>query len=389
MTQRTKKKRQHYVPRFVLRRFSTDGRTISLLVLDNRRRVDGASLKEQCYRDYFYGKDPTVENSLADLEGQVAADLGDLSPDHLESLTEDHEFMLRFFAAIQAQRTERAAESLNRAVDFFAKNTLKHAKEAAGLDLSAFRVGYRDPMQMTMPMAIQIMPLLLDMWMKFLVADKRLGFTIGDHPLVTSNHFIEHHPVLSRCTGTGFAAKGLQIFMPLSPQVCLAFFDPQTYEYGSNASPICRVGIRDIRLLNTMQALTASNCIYFHPQFTDAAHLEELVAARGHHGPLEERTFVGKERVEPGGRRSQLLGVSAFDLRLGVRFSFVRVTDKGDYRDHRTVAPPIRSPELLAESERVGAEIARRRQEADANSEPNAPGEDEAQTAPPSQDTGM
>ena len=42
-------KRQHYVPRMILRSFSNDGKRISLLV--DGRRIDGASLRDQCQED--------------------------------------------------------------------------------------------------------------------------------------------------------------------------------------------------------------------------------------------------------------------------------------------------------------------------------------------------
>ena len=63
-----KKKRQHYVPRFLLKNFSADKRRIALEVLATGRRVDDAQLKAQCYRDYFYGKDEVLENAFAKLE---------------------------------------------------------------------------------------------------------------------------------------------------------------------------------------------------------------------------------------------------------------------------------------------------------------------------------
>jgi hypothetical protein len=45
---------------------------------------------------------------------------------------------------------------------------------------------------------------------------------------------VVHHALFSRFEShTGLASKGLQIFVPLSPRLCLAIFDPSTYRYQS------------------------------------------------------------------------------------------------------------------------------------------------------------
>ena len=61
-------KKHHYVPRFYLKNFSCDSRSISLFNIKAQKIVAEASLKSQCYRDYFYGKEPTIEKALGDME---------------------------------------------------------------------------------------------------------------------------------------------------------------------------------------------------------------------------------------------------------------------------------------------------------------------------------
>ena len=72
-------KRQHYVPKSVLRRFACDldrdpePRQINLVNISRLKIVREASLKEQCYRDYFYGQKTAVEKQLSLLEGFYSA----------------------------------------------------------------------------------------------------------------------------------------------------------------------------------------------------------------------------------------------------------------------------------------------------------------------------
>src|SRR5260370_2780664 len=50
-------KSQHFVPQHYLRGFSSDGRSVPLCHLKSGQIVPKASIKDQCSRDYFYGKD--------------------------------------------------------------------------------------------------------------------------------------------------------------------------------------------------------------------------------------------------------------------------------------------------------------------------------------------
>ena len=65
-------KKQHYVPQFYLRRYSKDGKSINIWNISNEKKIESANLKNQCYRNYFYGKDKAFEESLSYIEGQAA-----------------------------------------------------------------------------------------------------------------------------------------------------------------------------------------------------------------------------------------------------------------------------------------------------------------------------
>ena len=68
-----KKKRQHYVPQFVLRNFSPDGKSVSTFVLETGELHPNASVRGQCAKDHFYGREPHMENAFAESEKNVAA----------------------------------------------------------------------------------------------------------------------------------------------------------------------------------------------------------------------------------------------------------------------------------------------------------------------------
>ncbi len=65
-------KKHHYVPRFYLKRFSYNKKSISLYNLTSKRKIKNANLKNQCYKNYYYGKNQVIEHSLATIETKAA-----------------------------------------------------------------------------------------------------------------------------------------------------------------------------------------------------------------------------------------------------------------------------------------------------------------------------
>jgi hypothetical protein len=67
----------------------------------------------------------------------------------------------------------------------------------------------------------------------------------------------------------------------------------------------------------------------------------------------EERDIHGNQIYEsgtydkPDGSKGQLVSVVRNDIRIGARFSFLRVTDRGSYRHHDAAGIPYRSEELV------------------------------------------
>jgi len=72
------KVKQHFVPRFHLRQLSNEPGHKSIGLWDLRKEIFArhASLKNQAYSAYFYGKDAEIEDALAQIEGIVSQVLG-------------------------------------------------------------------------------------------------------------------------------------------------------------------------------------------------------------------------------------------------------------------------------------------------------------------------
>lgn len=356
----SKKKRQHYVPRLVLRNFSPDGRTIAVLLLSSGRHVIGAALRDQCYADYFYGKDARVENQFAEQEAAVAQLLMPVDPIRLERLELSELNRIRSFVFEQRQRTLAAARAVYDLNESMMSYLVREGFRFSEGDPRAFEEEQRAPQRLILETAAQVAPLISDLEVKFLMpssASRRKkdqpmpSFVISDAPVANYNQWAERHPKFCAYSGhKGIACKGLQWFYPFAPDLCICVYDPTTYLYGSARQRVCKASGRDIHLLNELQAIHAHHCLYYLPSRTSAATLDGVRNAHARHQPL--RTSIRRDsplRDRSDGTSTQLIGWTSPDARIGAQFQFVRVIDSSAYERYDLAILPIRSPQLYAE----------------------------------------
>lgn len=351
-------KRQHYVPRMLLRNFSKDGTRISLVV--DGKRIDGTSIKNQCQEDYFYGADNIMEKSFGNSEAKMASFLGDLAPSRFVNLTDDDLRELQLFLAYQYHRTRGAAEHLSKFLGSFLAEAVKGTAllnkgvDTRG-DLEDVEVRFKNAQNEALWVGTKLMPVITDLSVKLISTDRAPGFVIADNPVVAYNQFAEHHPILTHYpTSTNLAHKGLQLFLPLSPGMLLALFDGGTYQYGGNGF-VCKAGPADVAFMNRMQAVNAMSSFYFHEDRMDASSLSKLVDVRARHPSIySKKTVTSPMTRKPDGTVSQFVITHFAQLRLGAKLSFVRTIDGHSYEDYEGPSVPPRSWELIKVAEQFG-----------------------------------
>jgi hypothetical protein len=371
-----KKKRQHYLPRFILRNFSEDGRRISLVILKSGRRIDGASLKEQAYRDYFYGDDEVIENSFADSEARIAPLLEVGHPERFEQVNDEDFYQLRLFLHYQRFRTQRAANEVLAAQTAMARDLIQSWAEInkiEGVEPNDFRVAHDGPQYLALEQAAESTPMLIDLDVKMLTRDRPPWFVISDHPVVMYNQFVEHHSQLGHLKGIGgLATRGLQIFMPVSPSTCLFMYDPGAYRCGSKDKRTCHISKPDAERINILQTLNAEACIYFDARLLDAATIETLLAGRKRFADQQAHNVQsGPLYPKPDGTQGQMMVYRPPHFAVGGKFSFATVQDKTNYSGYPHPFPPARSPRLLELTKRYRRELEKRRAQESATNAPS------------------
>lgn len=269
-------KKHHYVPRFYLKRFSSNKKSICLYNITHKRRIINANLRNQCYKDYFYGKEGSTEDALSGIENEASYlfkkidEYGCLPP----PMTDDH-IIMALFIIIQHGRTKYQADALDEMHDKMFKQTFKEKIEAEieGVNLDDFIVGIEDVSQYAVKLLGQYYPLLLDLNYKLLVNKTDVEFVTCDNPVVLYNQLLSFRKIGSN---TGLSSKGLQIFFPISPSKLIILYDTEIYRVGSESKfTIDITYTSDVYNLNVLQACSCYENIYFMNNILDVVSLHK------------------------------------------------------------------------------------------------------------------
>jgi len=184
-----------------LKKFSRDGKRTDVVVLDVGKRIRDVGIRDQCYKDYYYGKDLVMEKAFGETERKFMATLGDLSPAHLQSISDVEIFHLRIYVLFQRMRTVMAATGFELLSEAVLKEHLWPKAQAQGIDLSAVQIRTDNPQLLALVQATVGAGAIADLSVKFLLHERKVGFVLSDHPVVICNQFVEYHPRLSHCYG--------------------------------------------------------------------------------------------------------------------------------------------------------------------------------------------
>lgn len=347
-------KRHHYVPRFYLKRFSTNERSVNLFNLKSGKKICGASLREQCYRDYFYGKDLTVEKALSLTESEIADLMRVIdekrSPPPFASPAH---FELIIHILMQHGRTKYTANAMTELVDKFTKLIFRaQLKAEMGIDLDQFNIGYKDTPRLAVGVAVSAYPLLMDLQSKLLIDRTGEGFITSDHPVVLYNQLLSFREHGSNC---GFSSKGLQIFLPLHKEKLFVLYDGATYRVGADSKQVVEIdNPRDIYELNTLQMCSANENVYF----TDSTFNVHALYRKARPYMRSSKIVVRKSLPRPEGEgTSELIGGSMSDIRTNLALSFVTLRKSArrwrvDFRSQRVQPVVVTRNEALFEAYR-------------------------------------
>ena len=356
------KKRQHTVPQFYLRLFSPDDRrkTIDLYHVPSSRFVRGASIRNQAYSDYFYGKDLSNEEALHKIEQGVAPTIkAIIESETLPDQKSKQYNSLLFFILLLKARTEAAAEEVDEIADATAKMLLSQDPRIQE-DLTKYRIRSKNPSAVSLGIMATAVPLVVDLKCCLLINRRNRVFLTSDNPVACYNRLMEiKNPPVS-CSS--LPCKGLQMFVPLSPRHQLLFFDPAVYVLDGKNDPIYIMRKdSDIKTVNRLQYLLAHEHLYFGSETKE----EEMRSFKSTSQHLRTARMIDVEKCQVVDEPDRTIyAFHPIDLRCGLEFPFLpilpeamqyRLENKGAHvRDERLCRLHLEFAELVVKG-RYGA----------------------------------
>ena len=330
-------KRDHFVPQHYLRKFRfNETEQISIAVIEPFKFVGLGGINRQCQEDYFYEQNEALNDLLWRSEADISPVLIDVS--RKMDFDSKERVALNMLAVLLNWRTKRAVEEAKAFDKYVAYEVIKSAIERG--ELPEPKGGWKEGMMDFggVP-GFLIQNAMIPCWMemqtlecKLLRASAGNFFVTSDHPVVLLNQFCAH--LEPHRSFVGFSRSGFQVIVPISPILCLFFYDAKVYKVGSKRRRSQEISREDVEILNALQVQSADRCLYFHSP-TMENEVQSLVSRYGNlRVPVGEtlRRLPGRNQTE------EILHMRAKSAKIPQPWAFCRFkrhvnSRPGDRRD--------------------------------------------------------
>lgn len=268
------KKNQHFVPKVHLKHFAKDNfkKQIDIWLPKHNRIILGASINDQCAKNYFYGKDLKVENFFNFPEGVFGQISNRLMID--SSPTKSDLDALLFFWLLQHIRSERAAsEKMLLEIAMREKISLGEETDSNLEKFLGKPMSIPDVIKLNLDNARYYYDNIIDLRLAILINNTKYKFIMSDNPAVSSNKFI-----LKRFKNHnwGLAGAGIYLFMPITPKIGFLAFDKYIYELSGRIGHTCKITDSEAKALNQLVYLFSDNLIVLPPNENHENTIEPL-----------------------------------------------------------------------------------------------------------------
>ena len=289
-------KRQHYVPQFYLRRFSEDGLMISFYKLSDGTYRKSVPIDSIMFEKRLYDDDDHIEDMLTKAESvwnhAIASqfEIMEEGEDGIERLASqvDERSQILHFVGCSLTRTSGSLAAMQGLTTAMVEDLKKSTpafdpKKSDQFSRCDDRYSYVEVM---LEIGEELAVYLLDLSWVYLINESGMPFITSDNPVSPIDTY---YSVRGLRQGYGLGASGIQVFVPLSSDVCLVLLDGEVYDIVDDLS-VLRVGDRSfIREINMVIAQNAFNYLAFSPRLA-GCHVRGM--AKRHRGTVHTRLGV-------------------------------------------------------------------------------------------------
>lgn len=258
-----KVKNQHYVPQFYLRNFSNNknGKTLSIYDVNTGFYFDQAGIKTQVSEKYFYGEDGKIEDALSKVESIVSPTIKKIIETKIipNKSTLGYKKLLYFAVLNDLRNKARINEII-----------------AAMSDLQSLQIGifgddknqlpeitHEKVVHMNLGMVNEVSNHCNDLSCKIIKNNTNIPFITSDLPIVHYNQYLNQikHPRRN----SAIASIGFQMFLPISNDLILLFYDGNVYKVGNKKDNHLTINnTSDVDQLNILQIINCQSTVFFN-----------------------------------------------------------------------------------------------------------------------------
>lgn len=281
----SQQKKQHYVPVFYLKNFSSDGKRINLWNIRSKKKRPSVGLKAQCQKNFFYGDDRTLEKMLGDIESRTSNVLKDIAENSKlpHRWHKNCEYLMRYIL-IQHLRTAYASEVMidrTKQLKDFLKKLEGHVPENLEKEIDQeYKIKKQVAPQLCTISSFCHFDSISDLAIKLLINKTQTEFITSDHPVVLYNQLLNYDPQIQQkipFPTTGLGAKGIQLFFPISPTKVLLMYDDNVYSVGNSYKTNIPIYQRQqVMDINVLQMCSGNQNIYFKDDTFDIEKLHNI-----------------------------------------------------------------------------------------------------------------
>jgi len=259
---------EHFLPQHYLRQFRIgDSKLIGIAKVAPFRFIGAGPIRGQCQKQNFYSDSPGADKLLGSTESDLAPVVADVVK--RQDFNSPQLLALRLLAVLLHVRTRKAIETAKVFPKYIAYEVIKHGIETGRLPAPPGGKWTEDVMDFGGVAGALIKEAAIPCWMemqtmqlKLLRAGPATHFITSDNPVVILNEFSSQ--TNSPRSFAGFSLTGFQLLLPISPNLCLFFFDQKVYKVGSRSSRLVTISADDVEIVNSLQIQSADTCVYFH-----------------------------------------------------------------------------------------------------------------------------
>ena len=287
---------QHYVPQSYLRDWATDERIFGLHLPSNREFNE--SISDVCSRNYFYSVTAFLEKRFSKLESAHAQAFNKLRDGRsIRDMSRRDRRLLHSFVFTQRHRTKAMLDEIKGFgeemwvdhVDVSPKEVDVDTDALVDFQEARFEQNMKGIHQTMLPYGILSPFMIGDLELNLLCNETETGFLTSDAPVVFANpRFRTEYDI--RYAGMG--KRGLQVYCPISPDLCLFIYDSAAYSTdGKRRELLSLTADKDIKQLNMLQILNAASVVFYETTGQE----EEVASLRSKYQQYETTKHIPHE----------------------------------------------------------------------------------------------